>query len=104
MIKLKLDFELKHLSGETLLDDKEKPLLPHKIAADALAKSAQGDPLKLYDLAQRFWESAVVELDQSDFDTARAALLASNLIPMIKAPIVRAFDRDRVSDETQKAL
>lgn len=95
MIKLELEKDMMGLDGKPLVDPAGNKIQMNKILADVLVKSGEGEAMKLYDLAHRIFNNAKVEVDQSDFDTIRTALSASNLQPLFKAPILRALDSSK---------
>lgn len=92
MITLKLSGAVKGLDGEPIIDDQKKPLQSNHVIADSLGRAAQGDAFKLYDLAQRVWNSPDgFECDQADYDLIYSTLEKAAVIPLVKVPILRSL-------------
>lgn len=98
MITLKLSGAVLGLDSEPLKNERGQDLKMHHVTADALAKS-KGEPLKAFDLAQRLWADAQMEVDEADFETIRRAVMDAPLFPIVKVPIIRALDKARREQE-----
>jgi hypothetical protein len=106
VITLDLSGALLDLSGDPLPGDKPGvPLKMHQCVADALVKAPdpKASALKLYDLGSKLWHNPTIEVDESDFETIAAVVASAGIIPLVKAPIMRALKKAKEDHDTKPA-
>jgi hypothetical protein len=91
MITLNLNKPLLNLDGSPMKEG-DREIKQFNAVANALATSQNGQPLKCYDLALRFYSGSSVEVDESDFTLIRDVFEKSAYVAIIKAPILRELD------------
>lgn len=64
--------ELKNFKGEALKDDDQTSVTLGKAIASVLITSKTAGKMKSYVLAQRFYDSKKVELDEADLELVRS--------------------------------
>lgn len=99
MKKIDLDFNLKNLLGEEIKDGHAG-----KIVAETLASAADGDALKNWGWANKFYKREPVDLDRSDFDKLKNFIESHKGLPAItKAQILIALseaeDLDKLKED-----
>ncbi len=90
-MKLKVDFELKHLDGSPVPNTAASYLSEMLIAH-------QGDALKLYELALNISKSSEIEIDTADLQLVEAAIKANtHFNNLIKGGLLKEIERQKVT-------
>ena len=56
-----------------------------------------GEAIKAWDLALKFWSGVPVEIDDSDLTFVRGIVERSQWVPMIKGPILKSLDDQKLA-------
>lgn len=77
-MKVDLNFYLKDLSGKPIQDAHAG-----QNVAQALASANQGNSIKLFDWATKFYNKKVVEMDDTDFEVLKSFIETSQFLTIL---------------------
>jgi hypothetical protein len=96
-MKINLDSLLTDLDGQPIRE-KDKDLKIFQVVAKVLSTSqVDGESVKAWDLALKFWGGAPVEIDDSDLSFVRGLVERSPWVAMIKGQVLKELDDQKLA-------
>ena len=99
MKKISVNATINNLNGSPIStsmdkEGKSEVLTVGKAVASTLSayKGKDKDPLKLWELAKRFYAEEIIEIDDSDLETVKDVVKKSDLLPLVVGQILAAFN------------
>jgi hypothetical protein len=92
-MELNLNFPIKGLDGEPMLDQNNSTAIAGKVFANILVSGTGGDVIKMYDWALALYKGEVITLDNSDEQMLKKFITEStSMTILLKHNLLESFN------------